>query len=96
MPRRWRPSSPATRSPPSTSFPDFVPVLGYLDDVLIVPLGIRLAIWLIPPAILAQHRRAAARAESRRVGIAAAIAIACVWMAAMGCCAWLAYRQFYR
>jgi uncharacterized membrane protein YkvA (DUF1232 family) len=70
--------------------------LGYLDDVLIVPLGIRLAIWLIPPAILAQHRSAAARAESRPVGIAAAVAIAGVWMAAMGCCAWLAYRHFYR
>lgn len=42
--------------------PDFIPVLGYLDDLVLVPLGVALAIRLIPPAILAE-----CRAEARRV-----------------------------
>jgi uncharacterized membrane protein YkvA (DUF1232 family) len=45
---------------PTDLIPDFVPVLGYLDDLVIVPLGIMLAIRLIPPAIMAEHRAAAA------------------------------------
>jgi uncharacterized membrane protein YkvA (DUF1232 family) len=42
--------------------PDFIPVLGYLDDLVLIPLGVALAIRLIPPAILAE-----CRAEARRV-----------------------------
>ena len=77
---------------PIDLIPDFIPVLGYLDDVILVPLGILLAIRLIPPAILAEHRSAAARAAARPLGAAAAGAIACIWTAAGALCAWLAYR----
>ena len=42
---------------PIDLIPDFVPVLGYLDDLLIVPAGIWLAIRLIPADVLAEHRR---------------------------------------
>ena len=45
---------------PIDLIPDFIPVLGYLDDLVLVPLGIAMAIRLIPPAILAQHRAEAA------------------------------------
>jgi uncharacterized membrane protein YkvA (DUF1232 family) len=45
---------------PIDLIPDFVPVIGYLDDVIIVPLGIVLAVRLIPPEILFEHRKAAA------------------------------------
>lgn len=41
--------------------PDFIPVLGYLDDLVLVPLGVALAIRLIPPAILAECREEARR-----------------------------------
>ena len=44
---------------PIDLIPDFIPILGYLDDLVIVPLGIWLAIRLIPPALLAEHRQAA-------------------------------------
>ena len=37
---------------PIDLIPDFIPVLGYLDDVIIVPLGIVLALRLIPPSLL--------------------------------------------
>jgi uncharacterized membrane protein YkvA (DUF1232 family) len=46
---------------PIDIIPDFVPVLGYLDDLVLVPAGLALAIRLIPPAVLAEHRANAAR-----------------------------------
>jgi len=46
---------------PIDLIPDFIPVIGYLDDLVLVPLGIALAIRLVPPAVLAEHRAEAAR-----------------------------------
>src|ERR1700737_3909370 len=45
---------------PIDLIPDFVPVLGYLDDLVIVPLGILAVLRLIPPEIMAENRAAAA------------------------------------
>jgi len=42
---------------PIDLIPDFIPVLGYLDDLLLVPLGVALALKLIPPAVLAECRQ---------------------------------------
>ncbi len=47
---------------PIDLIPDFIPVLGYLDDLLIVPLGILLVIRLIPADVIEEHR---ATAEGR-------------------------------
>lgn len=41
---------------PVDLIPDFIPVLGQLDDLLLVPLGLWLALLLIPPDVLADHR----------------------------------------
>src|SRR5262245_44473086 len=57
---------------PIDLIPDFVPVLGYLDDLIIVPAGIVLVVRLIPPEIMAQHRAAAAAAAARPVSRGAA------------------------
>lgn len=75
---------------PIDLIPDFVPVLGYLDDVILVPLGILLVIRLIPPEIMAEHRKLAAAAQERRVSGK----IASIWAASILLCAWLAYRLF--
>lgn len=49
---------------PIDLIPDFIPVLGYLDDLILVPLGVWLAIRLIPPDVRdALRREAAARTE---------------------------------
>jgi len=76
---------------PIDLIPDFVPVLGYLDDVIIVPLGILLVMRLIPPALMAEHRAAAAQAEARptsRAGAAAVVALCTGTLLLAACLAW--------
>jgi uncharacterized membrane protein YkvA (DUF1232 family) len=74
---------------PIDLIPDFIPVLGYLDDLVIVPLGIMLAIRLIPPAIMAEHRATAAAAALRPRSRLAAAAIVVLWIASAALLAWL-------
>ncbi len=81
---------------PIDLIPDFIPVLGYLDDVILIPLGILLVVRLIPPAIMAEHRATATAAQQRPVSRTAAIVIVLVWVAAIGLAAWLAWRYFGR
>ncbi|BCG25280.1 hypothetical protein TUM18999_34710 [Pseudomonas tohonis] len=76
---------------PIDLIPDFIPVLGYLDDLLIVPLGIWLVIRLIPPELMEEYRRAAAVATQRPSSRVAAALIVALWLAlALGLLAWLA------
>jgi uncharacterized membrane protein YkvA (DUF1232 family) len=65
---------------PIDLIPDFIPVLGYLDDVIIVPLGIMLAVRLIPAEVLAEHRAAASEARQRPTSRTAGIVIVAVWI----------------
>ncbi len=69
---------------PIDLIPDFVPVLGYLDDLIIVPGGIWLAMRLIPPEVLAEARAtAAASSVDRRVQIVGTAFILLVWILAI-------------
>lgn len=74
---------------PIDLIPDFVPVLGYLDDLLIVPLGILAVVKLIPPPLMAEHRAAATLVAAKpvsRVGLALVILLwllAAIWLVAM-------------
>jgi uncharacterized membrane protein YkvA (DUF1232 family) len=65
---------------PIDLIPDFIPVIGYLDDLIIVPLGIVLAVRLIPADILAEHRAAAAKAGERPTNHTAAFVIVAIWI----------------
>jgi uncharacterized membrane protein YkvA (DUF1232 family) len=65
---------------PIDLIPDFIPVLGLLDDVLIVPLGVWLVVRLIPEEVLAEHRAAAHAAANRPKSRTAAAAIVAVWV----------------
>src|SRR3712207_9453511 len=68
---------------PIDLIPDFIPVLGYLDDVIIVPLGILLAMRLIPPALLEEHRCAAMeRSQQRPTSYIGAAIILMIWLIA--------------
>lgn len=79
---------------PIDLIPDFVPVIGYVDDLLIVPAGIWLAVRLVPPEILEEHRRAAAEAITRPVSRAGMVAILAIWvLAAVFLLDWLVLRR---
>ncbi|AWI54874.1 hypothetical protein DEH84_16690 [Aquabacterium olei] len=56
---------------PIDLIPDFIPVLGYLDDVILVPLGIWLIVRLLPPAVLADARARADALTERLPRVAA-------------------------
>jgi uncharacterized membrane protein YkvA (DUF1232 family) len=77
---------------PIDLIPDFIPILGLVDDLIIVPLGILLAVKLIPPDIMAEHRATALAADHRPVSRIGAAAIVAVWLLLLGLSAWLAYR----
>jgi len=67
---------------PIDLIPDFIPVLGYLDDLLLIPLGIALVLRMTPPAVMVECR-ARARAElvdGKRVGRAVAAVIVVIWL----------------
>lgn len=67
---------------PIDLIPDFIPVLGYLDDLVLVPLGIWLVIRALPPEVLAASRARAAVVSSRPVSTAGAAAIVALWLLA--------------
>jgi uncharacterized membrane protein YkvA (DUF1232 family) len=64
---------------PIDLIPDFVPVLGLLDDLVLVPLGLLLVIRLIPPDILARHREAAATVADQPISWAGAAIVFAIW-----------------
>ncbi len=64
---------------PIDLIPDFIPVLGYVDDLLIVPLGIWAAIKLTPPELLNEFRERA-NAHGRPKSLAGAAVIVAIWL----------------
>jgi CubicO group peptidase (beta-lactamase class C family)/uncharacterized membrane protein YkvA (DUF1232 family) len=77
--------------------PDFIPVLGYLDELILIPLGIMLALRLIPQAVMAEARERA-RAEldgtrpRSRIAAAVIVALWAVALAGLGWGGWYAWR----
>lgn len=75
---------------PIDLIPDFIPILGYLDDALLLPLGILLCLKLIPKTVMVDSRIKAEtpfRIEGR--GKVAAVVIVVLWVAFLG---WLVQR----
>jgi uncharacterized membrane protein YkvA (DUF1232 family) len=68
---------------PIDLIPDPIPVLGYLDDLVLVPLGIALALKMIPPAVIAECRARAriATDQNQPTNWAAAVVIVAIWIA---------------
>lgn len=77
---------------PIDLIPDFIPVLGYLDDLIIVPFGIALAVKMIPDAVLVDCRAMAQIASERPGDRRAAAVIVAIWLATAALLIWLVYR----
>jgi uncharacterized membrane protein YkvA (DUF1232 family) len=63
--------------------PDFVPILGFVDDLLIVPLGLWLAVRLIPDEVLADARGRADEELRRPKSVVAGFFVVAVWVGAL-------------
>ncbi len=65
---------------PIDLIPDFIPVLGYLDDLLLIPLGLALVVKLTPAAVLEAARMEALQTSGRPVSYPAAALIIMLWL----------------
>jgi uncharacterized membrane protein YkvA (DUF1232 family) len=67
---------------PIDLIPDFIPILGHVDDLIVLPLGIALVLKMIPPAVLAECRAKAqqSQSQSRPVSWISGLVIASIWL----------------
>lgn len=75
---------------PIDLIPDFIPVVGYLDDLVILPLAILATLRLIPAPLLAELRAEASRRLDARPprSLAGAVAIVAIWLGLAGLAGW--------
>jgi len=67
---------------PIDLIPDFIPIIGYLDDMILLPLGIMLAIRMIPEDVLTESRKRAELMADKPVSCGAAIIVILIWISA--------------
>jgi uncharacterized membrane protein YkvA (DUF1232 family) len=77
---------------PIDLIPDFVPVLGYLDDLILVPLGIGLALKMIPPDVMSECREKAQEMERLPASRTGLIIMVIIWTLVLA----LAFRRLFR
>jgi uncharacterized membrane protein YkvA (DUF1232 family) len=81
---------------PIDLIPDFVPILGYLDDLVLLPIAIAWAIRLVPDAVLAECRARAREAfpKGRPVSRAAGAIVVAIWLILAALLIWWARKAF--
>ncbi|RWN98170.1 YkvA family protein [Mesorhizobium sp.] len=73
---------------PIDLIPDFIPVLGYIDDLIIVPLGVVLAIRLVAPSLMAEFRARAAALEKQPQSRMGMFIVVALWLALAALLIW--------
>jgi uncharacterized membrane protein YkvA (DUF1232 family) len=78
---------------PIDLIPDFIPILGYLDDLVLVPLGISLALKMIPKEVISDAReRADNPVQNKAVSLVFTVLILCIWSVVLFVCLWMVYK----
>ena len=78
---------------PIDLIPDFIPVLGYLDDLIIVPLGLALVVRLMPADVAASAREQALAAAVRPASRVMAVVVVILWALMLGGLGWWLLRS---
>lgn len=78
---------------PIDLIPDFIPVLGYLDELIVLPLGILATVALIPGVLMAEFRAEAEKISAKPQSRAAVAVIVLVWISVAALAGWLVYRS---
>lgn len=78
---------------PIDLIPDFIPILGYLDDLILVPLGVWACLRLVPPALLEEFRTRGGAIATRPTSRRAAAVIIAVWIGVTLVAATWAFRR---
>lgn len=65
---------------PIDLIPDFIPIIGYIDDLLLVPIGILIAVRLIPVALMSEFRAKASEREGKPTSLIGAAVIIGIWL----------------
>jgi uncharacterized membrane protein YkvA (DUF1232 family) len=79
---------------PIDLIPDFIPIVGYLDDLIIVPFGIWLVLLLVPEGIMAECRAKADQAGLRPVSRTGMIVIMVLWLVGTMALGWAGYAYW--
>lgn len=79
---------------PLDLIPDFIPVLGYLDDLILIPAGIALTLKLVPAAVISDARIAAEKSLAKPVTWWMTVLIILVWLAIITLAIWLILPLF--
>lgn len=78
---------------PIDLIPDFIPVLGYLDDLVLIPLGLALVVRLTPAEVMASARERALATSARPASHGMAVVVVAVWILALGWLGWWVLRN---
>jgi uncharacterized membrane protein YkvA (DUF1232 family) len=81
---------------PIDLIPDFIPIIGYLDELILLPLGIWLVVSLISPEVMVEYRAKAEEAGQRPTSRAGMVAIILLWIAGALMLGWIGYACWSR
>lgn len=79
---------------PIDLIPDFIPIVGYLDDLLLIPLGLAFARFLIPNTVMTECRARAMHTpdDSKQFAFAGAVIVVVTWAGVLGLVAYMLLR----
>ena len=79
---------------PIDLIPDFIPVIGYLDDIILIPLGLALVVKLTPDQVIEDSKIRAEKAATKPISYTAAVIVIIIWLALLWLCLRMVFSLF--